>query len=656
MPASAVRACRHTLAVSSFIFMVACGGGGGVSGNNTGGGGDGASGGVAVSTGLVPVAPTVGVLLYDRAENLRPLSPGSKWVYRRADYRIGNFSEAVVRQTAGTGNAVVEVDFGFQGDTTTLTTSANGTVTFNASLDLGSGLRPLEITGVELASPVRVGNQDVLVDRRITDAGVDVDGDGKNDGLDVAAWRVVIGNEPVQLPNRNAPMTALRVDSFLSLRLLASTGAARQAVTSQVSTWYAPGIGVMRQTVASTDPSRTVDEEDLLLGYDGGTRGYGYVVQDPVSVAGLPSLGSPGQVVQVADGVAVNTERGVVLSLDKSGRLVSTRDFAPSGVVPITKLLRLDGGLRMSTFGSFPTLDLYRLGTDGSLLSSIPVRLDLSGGRANTLSEELTDLAASIGSSRAWLLWSRSWQSQFGQTAQEVVLRAFDANGVLATPEIRFPSTSQLIDSSSLRLAVRGDAAVVTWHEFDTSGNTTDRVVSVDAGGNVTLNATINNPSAAGFTAPIFRPLADTNNLWLQWSGASASSSQATAHALRLDAAGLPVDANSDPAGLLAAMVSPWDDELTAGWPSRFVANEGTWYGIGEGSGHLFADDQVTRRWLTVAALNPGARSPTGAVQTLLKYRIPVDPTLNSLPIVFPDRVLLLTSVGGELRPTVIWR
>ena len=154
---------------------------------------------------------------------------------------------------------------------------ADGSVRVSAPISL-DGTSLFTINGFELRSPVRVNDQYVLYDGNVS--GIDADGDGRADGVKVAYWRVVVGDEPVE------PAEPRRADERPARRLVhrrrghaRAAAATRYRVDLTTSAWYEPGVGIVRLTLPSTSPGRAWDLEEVLTGWDGVTEGRGYITQ-----------------------------------------------------------------------------------------------------------------------------------------------------------------------------------------------------------------------------------------------------------------------------------------------------------------------------------------------------------------------------------------
>ncbi|CAD5366809.1 conserved exported hypothetical protein [Rubrivivax sp. A210] len=625
-----------------------CGGGGGSGGAGANGGQ-----GVGTATGLVPAAGVPGATLYAQAAPLRPLRAGSKWVYRSRDYTQGTLAvqrETTVRQSAGSGLEVIETDSSDLSTSIRLSVdAATGAVMLSTSLELSNGGTRITVAGAELRSPVRQGEQSVLLDQRVLNSGADVDGDRVNDAADVAIWSVVAGNENISLPGSAVPVAALRVDQFLKVRVIPSGGGAPILVESQGAIWYQPNVGVVRQATMGTG-GRALDDEDLLTGYDGVTQGYGYLVQDASGPGRSAGGGSISLAVATPDAVLAYDGRALI-RLSRSGALLS-RDpsFAPSGVV--RAMWRPPVGVRVLS-GSFPFYQLHSVLDTGTPATSLPVRVDLSGGRADTIFESEALISGAPGSDRLWLFWQRSTISSL---RPEMVLRAIDAQGSPATPETRLASFS--LAPTMMRLAARpGGGAMVSWQELDTSARVTTRVAWVNADGSVAVDRTLPWGDSQSGLVGVPVPLSDSTRQWLFWSGADPAGAANMPHAVQLDAFGQPIGVGTDTSSLRAASLvalgsdgAPFDRQLWAVSGGRVFAQM-------QAFGPIDAGTTLSSNWVRVVELNIEAGGFPAGTLLASEWRIPLPTTLQGPePLVFDDRLLLFTDDGDASRPTVVWR
>lgn len=640
------------LGVAAFAAMAAgCGGGGGTSATPSLPGD---------SSSLIPPAPTIGATLYQTASTLRPLRAGARWVYRTDDRTQGQFVETVVSQLASANGGVTETDSSDPQATSQLSVEAgSGTVNFSVSLELVPNWTPVIIAGPELRSPVRQGDQYNLIEQRFSNQPIDIDGDGKFDTVDVASYRRVIGNESVTLPNRAQALTALRVDTVLTVRINPSTRTTPQIISSSVSTWYATGIGVVRQVVASSDPSRSFDEESLLLGWDGITEGWGFVTQPPqlqsTVVPGSSSLWVTGAMSALAlpDGALIATASSLH-RVDQRG-MVQSIEAPPVG--QYQGLMRLSAGNRWLT-GSWPSYQMYALSDSGVTLGAGALSsFTLGSTDPTTLVEYPLAMDGNPAADHFWIASQRTVSvPSTGTTAYQLVLRAIGADGSTSRPEIVISVGSPQL-SPGVRLAAHASGVLATWTETTASSNNSVHYASVTSAGQVEYHRSI-----AALSLDVvegLKPLVDDGLRWLVWRGPTLSGTASVAHAVGLDPLGNLMGVTADEAGLRSAVVGPFSPEASAAWPTGFTAANGGLFGAVSGFGLALPDERFSVQLVEYSVLSLPSLLPSSALPEVMRFRIPGTSIPTGVPpaLVFSDRVLLLTSdTSGRFAPTVIWR
>lgn len=254
---SARAGARHLLAVALLAGLLAGCGGGGDDGPD--------------KTGLVPTAPAPGATLYADATVLRPLVPGASWQYAGTAPGSVAYTSTVTQASAGVG-VIESASNTFNGGAASMHVAVvNGNVVQPDPEDLdGDGVADISNT-IELRSPVRVNDQLVVFDRRMPGALEDIDGDGRAETFDLAAYSRVIGAEDVALDGLPT-QHAVRVDHVVAGRVILSAGGqATPAVTATQSIWYAEGLGIVRRRLdapALDGVSREITDE-RLTGWDG---------------------------------------------------------------------------------------------------------------------------------------------------------------------------------------------------------------------------------------------------------------------------------------------------------------------------------------------------------------------------------------------------
>ncbi len=635
---------RCAAAFALLALLSACGGGGG---------GDAATAPHSEPLGLVPPAPALGATLRADAATLRPLHAGAVWRYRGTQVRrsggVPISYETQTTQTVAAGSQTGDEAStnGANGgpETVAVTVVPGGTVSSRSSIDFAGKGVPEIVNLIELRSPVRQGDQYTTLQKRYTDTNIDVDRDGRPDTLDVAVYSSVIGTERLTLQDVPA-LQAVRVDTTLRLRVTPSgSGVALAPVDSTIQTWYAPGIGIVRQR--STQPYG-LDGDALILdeglrAYDGGSSGFGAMPTIDATVPSGPLAGktlsdsSFGlRVYAFADHALVFSDvRGesvrAASTVDRRGRITASKvlENVPRG----WRFAQLNDGLvQLDSFPSDATRPtLTRFSADGSVIGRMT--LDLRGNRLVPSIDSLADLAGD--GDRFWLLVRRSYRDTdpMFSIRREVVLRAYAPDGTPATDEILLPG------EALGRLRVSRGRVMLTW-----AGPAPDRaphVALVDRGtgqlGPVTMLPRLN-----GLEMDLATPIWLDDGAALVWRDGSYNAPSSLTAALRLDPGLRPLLPGPEPgaaqiAGLPAFEVAP----VTAG--SRIVfATLGP------------VEPSVSQQPAQVSWLDAG---PVTALAATALHAVRFTPTLSSKPLaqaVFADRVLVFTDMYS-LRTTLVW-
>lgn len=637
--------------------LAGCGGGGGA---DTAGGGTNSV--LRVPTGLVPAAPAMGSVLYADASAFRPLAAGANWAYR--DVASTSLIEVLVSQRAAADGSIIESRSDDTESPTTLTTGTGGRIDAALTIPLAP-FKSIQLSGTELPATLHANEQFTVVDQQVTDSAVDVDRDGVQDAFDVAVWRRVIGNDPVVLPSLAQPMDAVRIDTWALVRVRPSSSGAAVTQSSRIATWYARGFGVVREATFGPDESLPFRTDERLLGMELNGRGYGYVTRREQRAQGdgvlIPPLGRAESVLQLTDGALVSTSYRTnpsLARLDKSGVLRAVHPFIVGGVLPIMRgMLNLNVGIR-ALIGDFPTFTMISLTDDGQVVESAPTRqFDLSNGRPGIISESIGGIVHQALASRFWAVWTRMYSKPgTGAIGAEIVLREISADGSLPSGEIRIAVDGPAI--YDLRTVAFQDGVALTYSEPDmVAGGWYNRYLVIDRLGNVQVDKkfVINDPTR--MPSSVASLLAAGSDVWLAWTGPSATDPTASLpHAWRLDASGAVVGTGADVQAALAAVVSPLDTTFNSNWPSKVAVANGQWFAVGSGFGPVYPGHAYPRRFITFGQFDPGASSVTGSVRALSNYTIPLEPANALTPLVFDDRVLLLADDGYAMRPTVIWK
>ncbi len=638
---------RVWAALAAAVLCAACGGGGG-------GGGGAPANPAPVTSGLVPAASPLGAILIARALDLRPVIAGAQWVYHRNDYTSAGPGQITTTATSQIANGVIEVDSDDPSTAISVTVDpTDGSVVNSVDLQLLPTSAPVTISGYELRSPVTTNDQYVLLDQHIANSGLDVDGDSRQDALDIAAYRVVVGLEQVALPNGMPPVAAIRVDTFIVARITPSSGTAAQTATDHLSAWYAAGLGVVRTATHSSTTGRPYDSEAWLTGFDGVTHGWGAVVRSGRLIPGTAQwLGPASDAVLLPDGVLAMTPFHVV-KLDIMGRLTTAIPYAQAGIGSDGgRLAATNGGLRYVVSGNQNDIQIAKLGADGTRNPGDAVaHIDLAAFNDPSAFILLRDFAWAPGCDRFWMVWLRRTVTA-GSTQDELVARSFDPDGQAVSPEIVLPSVNGVGVSVLVRVT-DSNGVLVTWSESGSSYAASAQA-QLDRDGNLLWSARELLESLPG-PCCVF-PIGDVTGTWLTWRGDPAFGTDG-AYGVRLDDAGQFVGAPSDGSAFASELLSQLDASFSIGWPTRFSARDGQFHATATVFGAPYPDDARAFNHLEYAQFDAGSGSlKAGLRQTKRMVLDGLVSTPQVRPFVLEDRVLILADDGAALRPTIIWR
>ena len=654
--------CRGACAAALALLLASCGGGGG------GSSGGGSGGGGAPTGSLVPPAGPPGAVLFTDATVLRPLATGATLTYRGRDVAYTGAAPVVytnvVSQSAVGAGFQEQATNAFNAGADAIGVSVvGGTVLSVSPLDLSTG-GVSSSQSVELRSPVRQNDQYTLLEQHIADVGADGDGDGRNEAADVAIYRVVVGIESIT-PENLPPLQAVRVDMIGLVRITFSRDGSSSGtvLAATQSTWYAAGIGVVRQrlTVPNSATSDHVGDE-VIVAWDGLTQGFGAMSPVPAVVSGssaaMPgvSLRGPSQgflgAVGFADHALVfsndtSSFTGTLVSwMDKRGNVLSAKQH--SGLTVNATLGRLvghqTGAIYLEPSGA--QLSLTRFDADGNLLGTVGgTSFDFGGGRVGASVQRFE--VASDGAN-VWVLCSRSYTNVGVGLVNELVLQQMDSNGNAAAAEI-------VVDTGSFAnasVSAGGGRVAVAWTK-GTGGGYAEQYAFAQANSTVLSvfqMATMPGPNS------FVTPLVFDQGGALLWPAALGSGLPiANAAGVRVDAAG----------AILRTTAGQLDTEQLAGVLPFFSNNPGA-VAIGSrlvitsGSlASLWSDDSSTQwldwvTWLDADA-GPLASRPSHSVRTPASASGGGGLAPSAVKqVVWPDRALLF---GGDfqLRTTVVW-
>lgn len=263
---------RLSMAVTIAALAAACGGGGGDGGNTP-------------SPAPVPITDPLQPLLIGPGDpqNYVPTGGFDSWTYNSAtsitgttQYDLASVSIAGNKTVLGVSTTVfAERLFG---DPPTAPAyemyyrKLPGGVAFYGSNDTTDTLTAGVIPYAELLFPVAAGPVSSLTKTGL-DFGMDLDGDGKNETVDAAQTISIAGFESVTVPAGTFPAAARRLATITANAKLTSNGQVIPVTTNE-TTWIAPGAGVIRRhTVGSSQGSTLLTSTIEARGFNvGGVR------------------------------------------------------------------------------------------------------------------------------------------------------------------------------------------------------------------------------------------------------------------------------------------------------------------------------------------------------------------------------------------------
>jgi hypothetical protein len=413
----------------------------------------------------------------------------------------------------------------------------------------------------------------------------------------------------------------------------------REAV---VQTWYARGIGIVRQRsstpTASGNDVEIIDEQ--LSSWDGITEGFGAMaVQTTVvpmtgavsgagSVRGAAGFGDHALVVLAGPFAADST----IARLDMRGQVVSSRiqPNMPAGMEGL--VLPHRQGLvyvrQLQTQSSMTsTVQLTRFDTDGLLVGNVAgTTIDLTGPRTNPMFEPAS---AAVDGTTLWLLWSRIYNTPTAQE-RELILRPYTLEGVPLGPELLVDPVA----STAQRIASVGGRVLLTWGRF---GNGYEAAYASVALGDTGVTV---HPFASGM--PISTETASqllvprAGGAWgsLLWTAPLPDTPSGVTAGVLLDGSQNPVRAGSTFASEVLAGVPMLPDYA----PSIDSTPDGSLLVLSVGT--------------AVSWVSPGGHQPLSARPI---SRVDLTDTGVGQHAVFADRVLVLGGDGDRLTSAIVW-
>ncbi len=655
------------------LVLAACGGGGGSSSGGNGSPTD--SRGTTSESGVVPSAPALGATLAADATTLRPLIAGASWGYsgtRSVNGTNTGYSDTVT-QTASGGAFIEASSNAFNAGTDSATVSASGgTITSRVLAELVVG-HPQELSYPELRSPVRQNDQVTIVDKHYADIGEDLDRDGKNESGDFGVYRIVVGMEDVALLS-GTMLHAVRVDTIALVRVtLSSTGTTTPATQAAVqSTWYAPGIGIVKQRL-TTPVSATNNDvaEEVLTYFDGITRGFGAKAPVEVRMAADAAVGA-GQAISNLTAVVPFADHAIVIGTYQDPASLRTQ------YTTFTSIDTNGKTLRSSLYTGIPGSDFLAL--DGQLLAVAPrwnagqycqaelLHFDAHGAQFDARSNSVVTFAPAVGKTRCsdvtqmksasdrnrlWLAVVRHSLDSSGWIT-DLFVQPFDANGVPLAGETTLHSVNTRLsdyanaDGIELRSLSAGHGRVVVSYATDASGSL--KLASVAEGGLVTRSSVA--PATAGtYSRPAF--LVKANTTAMLWHGPQDRSTQlAPVSGVLLDSNLVPVlsssTSNLDAQNLPAPLASCTDCALFFNGTGDHLLVAGARISDGKPWTMSFAT--------LSASAGPLASQPVLPVQVSLADIDPYGSNISKRQVVpFADRALVLAVMNSRLYAKVVW-
>jgi hypothetical protein len=635
----------------ALLVLSACGGGGGGATDGPPGGGPGPNG---TATGLVPAAPALGAVLYADASSLRPLRDKAVWTYSGTS--IASTGATPVSYTT-TSTHTVAAD-GSVSETSS-NASNDGVDTVVVRVLAGAIISPQDanfsgkgaaemVDVVELRSPVRQGDQYTAVDKRFTDTNIDIDTDGKTDTLDIAIYTRVMGTETVVLPNLPSVTAVLVEQTFLSRVLLSRTAQFTDTVQIKVQTWYAAGLGVVRQRteVPGAQLGQKTVTDEALKSWDGITQGFGAMATRTPTQAELQDRRFSGfspRVLTFPEHALFLGESGGVsgtlaLRYDKRGQLLGSqyveqlRQWVGDGFAQLN-----DGFAVLDDVPFNPSNETKRLrffNADGSYRTAVgAVTLQLGGGRVVA---EVGRVTMVSDGERLWLVWGRNFRDPSLPTfpfRSEWVLRPYSAQGVALEPE-------RLLDfeTSTPPKAVMGKGKI----QFVLTSPLPAQdlvVASYDIASRSMVKQVVyaNVPRAGDLVEPVVLD----SGLALVWNTQLPSSlAQPFTSVLRLDAALAPLRGAGSPPEMHQSLPSYADATTTftaVGAQMVFAAPV-----VAVGNSQYPGLSSVS--WLDLSGSSPLNTAPVHSV--LFELSAPAGKA------VYPDRVIVF---GADGSATVVW-
>lgn len=345
------RGVRLTFGLGLSIALTACGGGGGSNGGQNG---------------LTPPAKTP---LATSASRLFPLDTNGVSIYSSTAS-----AESVIVRVVGTQLLADQ-------QTATLMRRQDPKATgdsYRAYVLSDAGLRQYAATGADAIErafdgsyvmrwPAYAGDSHVQLDTTI-DSGMDFDGDGRPDRVGLRADVTVLGLETVATP-AGVFNNALRQQQVLKQTVHPSSGKADQQLITTTDTWYAPGVGIVRQIQAEQGVGAGNPVTQELTKYRFGTQTNDTdspTLQTMLPAHGSQALASAKVVAQFSEEMdEVSFTPGTFIVTDPDGRTVAgtlrvsgrSASFTPAQALSTGTYRVSIGAAVQDLFGRHPTSD-----------------------------------------------------------------------------------------------------------------------------------------------------------------------------------------------------------------------------------------------------------------------------------------------------------
>ena len=659
---------RFLLIVTLATLLGGCGGGGG-------GGGSGTSGTTQppslpapapAGSGLVPAAPAVGATLYASAASLRVLRAGAVWSYHGVDKPVGElatdfnpYTNTITHVASGSGVAESGTHpFNEEGESNPIRFEGGAYISTN-QIAFSANTPAQAVDLIELRSPVKVNDQYASIDKHIADSGTDFDDDKVNDALDVALYSTVIGEEILDLPNRRQ-VKAVHVDTRLRARVKYSkTGTVSPVYESLQSTWYAPGIGIVKSRMEEPNdtaglPNRVVTE--LLENWDGLTEGLGHAeTVVAASPAGSSLSGAPLQYVgdvvgfdtsAVAIGLIPNqpSNQGLaVAQLDARGKVVAARTYARADLFPGTDFFREPHAIRVGSevriFAQTNNQHLSMVALDATGQRIVRPAVQVVNDAQMGSTTDNTSYRVASDSTGIWVGWVRAtWDSQTSR--RWLAAQHFDANG-LALGTVSTATPPAAADMRSLHMALDGSRLAFSWYASNLQPSW--RLAMIDTGTGASITDQV-----LGITTENCRFL---NTVALQPGLAMTCSDLSGIGAARLDANGNPVLL---PGAKLqaSALQAPWllsvrgNADVYGGTSGQLIAS------ISQ-SGQFWPEGRSDGGFTTL--FETAGTGPLAASEPILLARISPSVSVQTLVRVGNRLLVIGADSAGNMNTTVVW-